>query len=108
MTKVIVVLTTTGELREARKLARRLVDSRLAACVNISSPVRSLYRWQGKTVDEREYVILIKTRRDRFRELSEAILEMHSYTTPEIIALPVSAGSQDYLSWIGDSVAPAR
>ena len=104
MTDKIVVLVTTGTLKEARKIARRLVEARLAACVNLCPPIRSIYRWQGKIADEREYLLLIKTKRCLFGELKDAILNCHSYTTPEILCLPVIKGSQDYLQWINASV----
>ncbi|MGH9377760.1 MAG: divalent-cation tolerance protein CutA [Terriglobia bacterium] len=104
MTDKIVVLVTAGSAREATKIASHLVESRLAACVNISAPVRSLYRWQGKIKDDREFLLFIKTRKNRFREVKDAVLKIHSYTTPEIIALPVIEGSAAYLRWIDESV----
>ncbi|MGH9345521.1 MAG: divalent-cation tolerance protein CutA [Terriglobia bacterium] len=107
----IVVLVTAGSAREATKIAQHLVKSRLAACVNISSPVRSIYRWEGKIKNDREFLLVIKTKRKLFRAVKDAVLKIHSYTTPEIIALPVIEGSTAYLLWIDASLtkpAPKR
>jgi len=105
MTDKIVVLVTCGAAKEARKIARALVEQRLAACVNIlQSPVQSIYRWKGKVESAKEVLIIIKTTRKRFAALQRAIRALHSYGTPEIIALPVADGSRDYLAWIADSV----
>lgn len=105
MTDKIVVLVTAESQREAARIARHLVESRLAACVNISPPVRSIYRWEGKIQNDREFLLLIKTKRSLFRAVKKSILQIHSYTTPEVIALPVSEGSQAYLLWIDDSLS---
>lgn len=104
MTDKVVILVTTASLREAKQIARHLVDAKLAACVNISAPVRSIYRWEGKIADEREYQLFIKSTRDLFPELKAAISRIHSYHTPEIICLPIIDGSRNYLQWLGDSV----
>jgi periplasmic divalent cation tolerance protein len=105
MTDKIVVLTTCGSAREARRIARALVERRLAACVNIQQlPVRSVYRWKGRVESAKEYLLLIKTSRKRFAALEKAIRGLHSYEVPEIIALPIAVGSLDYLAWISDSV----
>ncbi|HEV2419165.1 MAG TPA: divalent-cation tolerance protein CutA [Terriglobia bacterium] len=105
MTDKIMVLVTAGSQREAARIARHLVESRRAACVNISPPVRSIYRWEGKIQNDREFLLLIKTKRSLFRAVKESILQIHSYTTPEVIALPVTEGSQAYLRWIDDSLS---
>jgi periplasmic divalent cation tolerance protein len=104
VTDKIVVLVTAGTLRESRKIARRLIESRLAACVNITTQVESIYRWQGKVSKSREYLLIIKSTRDLFDELRSTIAQIHSYTTPEIIGLPIIDGSPDYLQWIESSV----
>lgn len=104
MTDKIVVLVTAGNLRESRKIARRLVESRLAACVNITQPIRSIYRWKGKVANDREFLLFIKTTRELFEEVKTAVTRSHSYTTPEIISLPIIDGSPDYLQWIEESV----
>ncbi len=108
MTDKVVVLVTTASLREARKIARHLVDSKLAACVNISQPIRSVYRWEGKIADQKEYLLFIKTARDLFPELKTAISTIHSYHTPEIICVPIIDGSRNYLEWIAESVKKAE
>ena len=105
MTDKIIVLVTTGSLRESKKLARHLVESRLAACVNITPPIRSIYRWKGKLADDREYLLLIKTSRGLFDALRDAILKIHTYATPEIVSLPITNGSVGYLKWLEDSLA---
>jgi periplasmic divalent cation tolerance protein len=109
MTDKIIVLTTCGSAAEARRIARALVEGKLAACVNVvSEPVESIYRWKGKIESAREFLLLIKTKKKEFSGLRRAILELHSYEVPEILALPVAAGSARYLKWIDDSVGPAR
>ena len=104
MTDKIVIMVTVASLRESRKIARHLVDARLAACVNISQPVQSIYRWERKVADEQEYLLLIKTTRELFSEVKAAISKIHSYHTPEIICLPIIDGSRNYLQWLGSSV----
>ena len=104
MTDKVLILVTSPIRREARKIARQLVKARLAACVNITQSVQSIYRWEGKLADEKEFLLLIKSTRDLFPEIRKSIVAMHSYTTPEIICLPIVDGSPDYLNWIGDSV----
>jgi periplasmic divalent cation tolerance protein len=104
MTDKVVILVTTSKLAEARKIARHLLDSKLAACVNILPAIRSMYRWQGKLEDAKEYLLFIKTTRDLFSELKAAITKYHSYTTPEIICLPIVDGLPEYLQWVSDSV----
>lgn len=107
MTDKIVVLVTAGSLRESKKIARRLVEARLAACVNITQPVRSIYHWGGKVAEDKEFLLIIKTTRKRYPEVKAAVLETHSYTTPEIISLPILEGSDAYLTWLDHSVKPA-
>jgi periplasmic divalent cation tolerance protein len=104
MTDQVVILVTAGKLAEAKRIARHLLDSKLAACVNILPPIRSLYRWQGKLEDAKEYLLFIKTTRELFAELKAAISTRHSYATPEIICLPIVEGSAEYLQWVSDSV----
>lgn len=104
MTDKIVVLVTSGNMREAKKIGRHLVESGLAACVNISPAIRSIYRWKGSLNDDHEFLLLIKTRRDLFRKIKDAVLELHSYDTPEIISIPIADGSESYLAWIDGSV----
>ncbi len=96
----IAVLITAPDTDLASTIARSLVEAGLAACVNIVSNVRSIYRWQGKIEDDSEVLMLAKTRSDLFDSLSEKVKALHSYDVPEIIALPVTAGSEDYLDWL--------
>lgn len=99
----IVVLVTTSSNEEAEQIAEALVGERLAACVSIAGPVRSIYRWEGVVERSDEHLLLIKTRRAIFEALAERIRELHSYTTPEVIALPIEAGSAAYLAWLRDN-----
>ncbi|MDA8433791.1 MAG: divalent-cation tolerance protein CutA [Nitrospiraceae bacterium] len=102
MTEYIVVLITAQKEDEAVEIAREIVEGRLAACVNIVRGVRSLYRWQGKTEDEEEVMMVAKTRRALFADLTKRVKELHRYSVPEIIALPIVEGSEDYLEWLGE------
>ncbi len=106
MTGKIVVLSTAGSPEEAEKLARALVEARLAACVNIVPRIRSIYRWQGVVQDEAELLLIIKTTRDLLAKVQETIAHLHSYTVPEAIALPIADGSPDYLDWIDKETQP--
>ena len=108
MTDKVVIMVTAASRRECRKIARHLVEAKLAACVNITQAVESLYHWEGKVADEKEFVLLIKSTRDLFPEIKAEISKIHSYHTPEIICLPIIDGSRNYLQWVSDSVkAPA-
>jgi len=100
---VVVLVTAPGE-EKAAEIGRALVEEGLAACVNVLSQVRSIYRWQEKVEDEREVMMIVKTRADAFERLRAKVVSLHPYTCPEIIALPVVDGSADYLSWLGSSV----
>lgn len=101
----IVVLVTCASATEARKIARALVEKRLAACGNILEvPVRSIYRWKGKVETAQECLLILKTSRRRFAALQAVVKQLHSYDVPEIIALPIAAGSAQYLDWITASV----
>ena len=103
MAEPIVVLVTCGSEEEAVKIANSLVEERLAACVNMISPVRSIYRWEGKIWDEREWMLIIKTQKRRFEDLEKKVKSLHSYTVPEIIALPIIEGSASYLNWLEEN-----
>ena len=100
MTDKIVVFSTASGVEEAEKIARGLVDQRLAACVNIVPAVRSFYRWQGKIEDSAEILLVIKSSRERFEALSTALEKLHSYEVPEVIAMPVVDGARNYLNWM--------
>ena len=109
MTDKRVVLVTCSSQEEASRIARAVVTARLAACVNIlDSPVRSVYRWKGRIETAMEFLLVIKTRRTRLRALESAVAALHSYQTPEFIALPVAEGSRKYLSWLEECVRPDR
>jgi periplasmic divalent cation tolerance protein len=105
--KFVQTVTTTPSQALARRIARALVDRRLAACVQIVGPVESIYRWQGKVATAREWLCLIKTTQTRYAEVAAAVEALHPYDTPEIIALPIAAGSRRYLDWLASSVRPS-
>jgi periplasmic divalent cation tolerance protein len=100
----IVVLTTCPDEAVAAKVARDLVESGLAACVSRIGPVHSTYRWQGALQDEPEVLLVIKTVSTRYSELEMRLKSLHPYDVPEIVALPVTAGSAEYLSWLQGAV----
>ena len=107
MTDKVVIMVTAASRRECRKIARHLVEEKLAACVNITQAIESIYHWEGKLADEKEFVLFIKSTRELFPEIKAAIAKLHSYHTPEIICLPIIDGSRNYLQWVADSVRPA-
>jgi len=96
----IVVLMTAPNTEEATRIADRLVERKLAACVQILPPMTSIYVWKGEVQRESEILLVAKSTRAKFDELESAVRAIHSYETPEIIALPIVAGSQSYLSWL--------
>ena len=100
-----IVLSTAGAERQARSIARRLVDERLAACVNIVGPIRSVYRWRDAVEDEPEFILLIKTRASLLGRVERRVIELHSYEVPEVLALAPSGGSGAYLGWLFESTA---
>lgn len=104
----IVVFITAPTKKEAEKIGRVMVEKKLAACANILPSVTSFFSWEGKVCREDESLMILKSRADLFEGLSEAVKKLHSYTVPEIIALPVSAGSADYLKWIRDQTLSKR
>jgi periplasmic divalent cation tolerance protein len=99
-----VVFCTAGSESEASLIARALVERRLAACVNVLPGISSTYRWQGAVKTDAEWMIIVKTRRDRFEEVSRAIRELHSYEVPEIVMLDIADGDAAYLAWIDASL----
>ena len=104
MTDKVVVLSTCGSEDEARQLARALVESHLAACVQIVPSVQSCYRWEGKIEEAAEWLLVIKSRRDLLDELRTAISKLHSYEVPEVVALAIEGGSPAYLDWLGKAL----
>ncbi len=96
----IVVLITTGSREQANKIADSLISKRKAACVNVVPQVDSLFWWKGKIDSAHEALLLVKTKASLFPEIVTLVKEIHSYEVPEIIALPIVAGSEDYLNWL--------
>ncbi len=103
MAEEIVVLITASSNDEAAKIAKALVDEHLIACANIVPGVRSFFFWDGKTQDERETLLICKSMLSRMDDIITRVKALHSYTVPEIIALPVIAGSKDYLDWVKET-----
>ena len=101
---VVVVFVTCPPGEEATRLARLLVSEKLAACVNVVGPIRSLYWWEGKVQDDAESLLVIKTRAERFPRLRDRIQQEHPYEVPEILALDVVDGAPAYLDWVVQSV----
>ena len=101
----LVVLTTLSTEDEARQLVRALVDARLVACGTLLAGARSIYRWQGEVTEEPEVVVLLKTDATRWEALAAAIRQRHPYDVPELLALPVERGLDEYLSWLAGEVA---
>jgi periplasmic divalent cation tolerance protein len=110
LTDKLIVLVTCSSPAEARRIARSVVEARLAACVNIvSGAVQSIYRWKGEVDSARERLLLIKTSRRRLAKLRKAVEQLHSYDVPEFIALPIAAGLPAYLAWMEDCLRlPSR
>ncbi|MBI4287203.1 MAG: divalent-cation tolerance protein CutA [Chloroflexi bacterium] len=100
MQEFIQVMTTVDKKEQAQAIAAALVEKRLAGCVQVIGPVSSTYRWKGKMETAEEWLCLIKTRRDLYKDLESAIHEVHPYEVPEILAIPVLEGSQSYLEWL--------
>ncbi len=106
-TPFVQVSTTLAAREQADMLARRLVEARLAACVQIVGPVTSVYRWKGEVSRDEETLLLIKTRQDLVDRIEALFQEAHPYEVPELIATPVAQGGGAYLAWLGESLAPA-
>jgi periplasmic divalent cation tolerance protein len=100
--EAILVLITASSSQEAENIGRRLVEERLAACVNLIPQVRSLFFWEGKLSDEGEVLLVVKSRRPLFRQLVTRVQALHSYSVPEIIAVPILEGSMGYLNWVNE------
>jgi periplasmic divalent cation tolerance protein len=104
MTNKRIVLSTAGSENEAQKIAHHLVETHLAACVNIIPQIESIYRWQDKIESSREWLLLIKTTAEKVTSVTDAVLKLHSYDLPECIAISIEDGSSAYLQWIEQSV----
>jgi len=102
--EAIVVFMTTANREEAARLAEMLVGARLAACVQILPEIESVYRWEGKVDRQSEVLLLAKSTRDKFEELDRQVRAIHSYDTPEIVAVPAAEVSEPYLKWLGESL----
>jgi periplasmic divalent cation tolerance protein len=105
MSDAIVVFMTAGAIGEARRIADHLVETRLAACVQILPEIESVYRWNGDVQREKELLILAKTTADKFAALEESVRAIHSYETPEIVAVPASQISEPYRTWLIENVS---
>lgn len=104
MTDYGIVLVTVASPDQGKAIATTLIEAHLAACVTVI-PVQSIYRWQGQIHNDAEWQLIIKTKLDKFDELSATIQEIHSYDVPEILALPIVAGSSTYLQWMGENLS---
>lgn len=105
MTDKIVVLSTCASPEDAARIARSLVEKKLAACVNVMPAIRSFYRWQGAIEDDQESLLVIKSSRGLFDQLRVEIEKLHSYEVPEVIAVPIVDGSEGYLEWLDRELA---
>jgi len=103
----VVVLVTAGSVEEAERLARTLVEERLVGCANVVGPIRSIYRWQGAVEEATERLLVLKARATDVAALERRIRALHSYDVPEVLALPLRAGSAAYLAWLADVTARA-
>lgn len=103
----IVVLMTAGSVDEAERIASTLIGERLAACVNLIAPIRSIYRWRGVVERGEEVLLVAKTRRALITRLTARVQELHSYDVPEVVAVPVVAGARPYLAWLNAETAGA-
>jgi periplasmic divalent cation tolerance protein len=100
----VVALSTVGTAEDAERIARTLVERRLAACVSVAPGVLSVYRWEGKITTDEERLLVIKTRRERVKDLTAALVAIHPYQVPELLVLPVEEGHAPYLAWIDASL----
>lgn len=105
MSDELIIFVTAPNEDEARRIADALVNEQLAACVNICG-VESIYRWQGRVEHDRELLLIIKSRAGCYADLERRVKELHSYSTPEVIAIKIESGSESYLDWIRDSTSP--
>jgi periplasmic divalent cation tolerance protein len=105
VSEFVVILVTVGSADEGDRLARALVEERLAACVNRVPTVQSIYRWQGQVESSAEELLIVKTRRDLFARVKDRVQQLHSYSVPEIIALPILEGSESYLRWLQEELS---
>jgi periplasmic divalent cation tolerance protein len=104
MPEFLQITTTTGARHDAERIAAELVSRRLAACVQISGPIQSTYRWQGAVETAEEWLCTAKTSRQQFAEIQEVVKQLHPYELPELLATPITGGSQAYLKWLGEQL----
>jgi len=107
MTDKIVVIVTGSNVRECKRIAKHLLGKKLIACANIVPMIQSLYHWQGKIADEKECLMLLKSSRELFADLRVEVEKLHSYSVPEVVALPIIDGAPNYLNWIGENITAA-
>ena len=105
MSDAIVVFMTASSADEARRIAQQLVESQLAACVQLLPEIESIYRWNGEVQREKEVLILVKTTADNFAQLDQSVRAIHSYETPEIVAVRISDISEPYRAWLNESIS---
>ncbi len=106
MTEALVAMTTFASEEDAARVARVLVEERLIACANVLPGARSIYRWKDGVADEREVVVLMKTRKQDWAALMSRLHELHPYETPELVALRIAAGAPKYMEWLESALAP--
>ena len=104
MEEYIQVITTTEKKEDAERIAKTLVEKRLAACIQVVGPIKSIYQWKGNLETSEEWLCLIKSKKTIYFELEKFIKEMHPYETPEIIAMPIIEGSKDYMNWLDNEL----
>ncbi|MBI4461013.1 MAG: divalent-cation tolerance protein CutA [Acidobacteria bacterium] len=107
MTDKIIVLMTGKNVRECKRLAQHLLEKRLIACANLV-PVNSLYHWKGRVEEQKEYLMVLKSTRELFSALRMEVEKLHTYSVPEVIALPIVDGAPNYLNWIAETVAASQ
>ena len=107
MGEYIQVFTTAESKEDAQRIARTVVEARLAACAQVVGPIESTYWWQGAVETSGEWLCVIKSKREAYEQLEQAILGVHPYEVPEILAVPVVAGSQSYLAWLDEEMRGA-
>ena len=103
MNTFIIVLVTAKDSEEAEKIAKGLLNKKLVACVNVLEGVRSLFWWEGKVDEASEALLVIKSQKKHFKAIVQEVKALHSYSVPEVIALPIESGNPDYLEWIKES-----
>ncbi|HWP44063.1 MAG TPA: divalent-cation tolerance protein CutA [Blastocatellia bacterium] len=108
MSREIIIFVTAPGSAEASRIAEAIVEERLAACVNIVEGIESIYRWEGKVTRDREALMIIKSTAERYEELERRVKQLHSYSTPEVIAFGIERGSQQYLDWLRDSTVKEK